>query len=143
MSATYINNGSGYIQFSGIITDVEINNLGTTPYIFNLPANFAPFNFAYTVTSGTIQPVFTSDLFIECISTGRNIFGVRNLNIINTYFLSSYVNNPLNTIPPSNGSYATDQELLVNNYQIYPTNGLNPTPGDYFWKYTFTGFYLY
>lgn len=143
MSATYLNRGSGYIQFSGIITDVELNNLGTTPYVFNLPANFAPFNFAYTVISGTIQPVFTNDLFIQCISTGRNVFGVRNISTVNYYFFCSYIVNSLNTLPISNGSFAYDQELLSNNYQISSANGLDPTPGDYFWKYTFTGFYLF
>jgi len=143
MSATYLDNRQGFIQFSGIITDVELNNLGTTPYIFNLPANFAPFNFAYIIPSGSIQQIFTSDLIIQCISTSRNIFGVKNVFNLNTYYLSSYINTTLVTTPIVTGSFAFDQDLIANNYQILPQDGADPTPGDYFYKYTFTGFYLF
>jgi len=140
MSATYLTN-NGLVQYTGIITDVQLNNLGSLPYTFDLPGNFVPFNFIYTVISGITQPVFLSDLVIYCISTSRNMFIVKNVTGINFYYLSSYNVNTSGT-PPATGSYSYDIELLPNNFQLIPLNGLDPTPGDYFWKYTFTGFFI-
>lgn len=144
MSATFINNNNGGLtQITGIIRDTEVNNLGTTPYVFNLPANFAPFNFAYKVISGVTQPNFTSDCIITCITTLRNIFGVKSIFTTN-YALSSYINTGLITGGPVlNVCLCYDQEFIPNNYIITSLDGLDPTPGDMSIQYVFTGFYLF
>jgi len=137
MSATYINTGGGFIQYSGIITTSEINNLGTTPYNFTTPENFAPLGFLLTPISGVTAPIFTSQLIFETLSNIRPLFfgaDPQNINFT-TYF-------GLRTFPLVLPTYtaALNIELnIINNFVLVPEDGNDPTPGDFTYKYNLFG----
>jgi hypothetical protein len=137
MSATYINTGGGFIQYSGIITTSEINNLGTTPYNFTTPENFAPLGFLLTVISGTTQPIFTALLSFITVSNNRTLFLGINPAIVD---FTNFYGFPLLPIP--NPTYATALNIELykpNNFVLTPSDNADPTPGDYTYKYNLFG----
>lgn len=136
MSATYINNGGALLQIAGTITPAEINALGTTPYIFTTPQNFMPLAFAITYISGTTTPIFSSVLEIRTITNNRVIFIGTDPQNMNFYMFYGYPNGAL-------ASQAINIEILANNYQLTPLNGLDPTPGNFTYKYNLIGTILY
>jgi hypothetical protein len=136
MSATYINTGGGLIQYSGIITTSEINNLGTTPYIFTTPAGFMPTAFAIKVTNGTTQPGFTSLLLIETISSSKVLFLGTDPGGIDVYNFFGLQTRPVGI--PTHVA-AQNIELLINNFHLLPQNLVDPTPGDYTYKFNLLG----
>jgi hypothetical protein len=141
MSATYINTGGGFIQYSGIITAAEINTLGTAPYIFITPQNFLPICFGIAPISGTTPQVFSSILTFATLS--NRIFFQGNLTTgIDLYSFWGY-----RLLPPISPTYAEafniDFFSGANNFQLVPSNGSDPTPGDYDYKYNLIGTILF
>jgi hypothetical protein len=141
MSATYINTGGGLIQYSGIITAAEMNTLGTAPYNFTTPENFAPLGFLLTAISGTTQPIFSSILSFETLSNNRPLFyGVESLSInITNYF--GLRTTPL--ITPTHTQALNIELNIINNFILIPVDGNDPTPGDYNYKYNLIGTILF
>ena len=140
MSATYINNGGALLQISGIITASEINALGTTPYVFTTPQNFMPLGFAITVLSGTIVPIFTDILYLETVSNNRIVFAGVDPQVIDIYIFYGFRAFPI--ITPEY-TQALNIEIFTNNYQLRPADLLDPTPGDFVYKYNLIGTILF
>jgi hypothetical protein len=141
MSATYINTGGGFIQYSGIITTSEINNLGTTPYNFTTPENFAPLGFLLTPISGTTTPIFSSLLSFQTLSNNRTLFTAQdpgNVNFTNFFGFK--------TLPLINPTYTTALNIelnIINNFILIPSDGNDPTPGDYTYRFNLMGTILF
>lgn len=125
-----INNGM--LQISGTISAAEVNALGSTPFVFSTPENFMPLAFAITYISGTTAPLFTSVLEINTVTNNRVVFLGNDPQNMNFYYFYSY---------PNGGviSQAVNIEPLANNYQLTPQDGLDPTPGDFIYKYNLIG----
>ena len=140
MSATYINNGGALLQISGIITASEVNALGSVPFVFQTPENFMPLGFAITVLSGITTPIFTDDLFVETVSNNRIVFVGTDPQGIGFYNFYGFRTFPL--IAPTY-TEALNIEIFTNNYQLRPADLLDPTPGDYIYKYNLIGTILF
>ena len=140
MSATYINNGGALLQISGIITASEVNALGTVPFVFQTPDNFMPLGFAITVLSGITTPIFTDDLLLNTVTNFRTVFRGDDPQNIGFYNFYGFVSFPL-LIPEY--TQALNIEIYTNNYQLTPANSLDPTPGDYIYKYNLIGTILF
>ena len=140
MSATYINNGGALLQISGIITASEVNALGTVPFVFQTPENFMPLGFAITVLSGITIPIFTDILYVETVSNNRIVFAGTDPGSINFYNFFGYRTFPI--ITPEY-TQAQNIEIFTNNYQLRPADLLDPTPGDYIYKYNLIGTILF
>lgn len=125
-----INNGM--LQISGTISAAEVNALGSTPFVFSTPENFMPLAFAITFISGTTPPIFTSVLEISTVTNNRVVFTGGEPQNMNFYFFYGY---------PSGGgvTQAVNIEIFANNYKLTPLDNLDPTPGDYVYKYNLIG----
>ena len=129
-----INNG--LLQVSGTITISEVNSLGSVPFVFSTPENFAPIFFALTAISGTTQPTFTSNLHIETVNINRAVLIGPDPANINSY---TFFGQPLRPIGTPTHGVASNIDLLPNNLQLTPVDGLNPIAGDYIYKYNLIG----
>ena len=130
----YVIKQNELLNISGIITAAEVNNLGSTPYAFTTPANFAPIGFNITAISGLTQPTFTSDLIV-CDSTFRVIFSGYDPAAIFLYNFYGYNVATLGII-----SQALNIDIVTeNNFLITPSDSVDPTPGDYIYKFNFYG----
>jgi hypothetical protein len=140
MSATYINTGGGFIQYSGIITAAEMNTLGTAPYNFITPQNFLPICFGIAPISGTTAQVFSS--IITLTTLANRIFFQGNLPTgIDLYSFWGY--RLLPAISPTYAEAFNIDFLGSNNFQLIPNNFTDPTPGDYDYKYNLIGTILF
>jgi len=138
MSATYINTGGELIQYTDIITAAEMNTLGTTPYNFITPQNFIPLCFGITPISGNTPQVFTSILQIQTLI--NRIFFQGDLPTgLNFYSFWGYRLVP--SVSPT-FSMAFNIDTVPNNFLLTPVNGIDPTPGDYDYKYNLIGCFL-
>jgi hypothetical protein len=140
MSATYINSDRGFIQFTGIITAAEMNTLGTAPYNFITPENFVPICFGIAPKSGTTPQVFTSILTFATLSN-RIFFQGTLTTGIDLYSFWGYRLLPVIS-PTYAEAFNIDFFSGANNFQLVPSNGSDPTPGDYDYKYNLIGFVL-
>jgi len=131
-------NSTPFINITGIISVSEINNLGTTPYVFNTPANFNPIGFCITAISGTTQPTFSSKLLIQNISTSRNLYLGTDPANIDFYNFFGYITNVL--FSPQFGEALNIETSIPNNFQLLPEDSTDPSPiGDYTYKFNFYG----
>lgn len=142
MSAVYINNGGALLQISGIITDAEVNALGSAPFIFQTPANFMPLGFYLTAYSGNTQPTFTENLCLQTVSDTRILFS--GLDPANVDYYSVF-GLRLEPPPPGSPTQVGSYNILINlenNLQLTSLIGNDPTPGDYTYKYNLVGLIL-
>jgi hypothetical protein len=129
-----INNG--IIQISGTISAAEVNSLGSVPYIFTTPENFIPLGFAITVLSGITQPIFTDLLNVQTVTSSRIVFVGTDPGAISVYNFYGFRILPI--ISPKY-TEALNIEIFTNNYQLLPADNLDPTPGDFTYKYNLIG----
>ena len=129
-----INNG--LLQVSGIITATEVNSLGSVPFVFSTPEHFMPLGFAITVLSGITQPIFSDLLNVQTVTNNRIIFVGTDPQAISIYNFYGYRTFPI--IAPEY-TEALNIEIFTNNYQLTPADGLDPTAGDYIYKYNLIG----
>jgi len=127
---------NGLIQISGTISVAEVNALGTTPFVFSTPENFAPLFFALVPISGTLQPSFTSNLHIETVNINRTILIGTDPANVNAY---TFFGQPIRPLPNPTHANALNIDLLPNNFQLTPIDTADPTPGDYIYKYNLLG----
>jgi hypothetical protein len=129
-----INNG--LLQVSGTITASEVNSLGSVPFVFSTPENFMPLGFAITVLSGITQPIFSDVLNLQTVSGLKIIFVGTDPGSIGLYNFYGFRTYPI--IAPE-FTEALNIEIFTNNYQLTAANGLDPTAGDYIYKYNLIG----
>lgn len=130
---------NNFLNVSGVLTAAQVNTLGTTPFVFNTPANFYPVGFALKAESGAAQPAFSSKLCIITIDTPRILYLGTDPAVFGFTNFFGMITNVLFT--PQFGE-ATNIELLPNNFNLTPEDFTDPTPGDYTYKYNFYGFVL-
>jgi len=121
----------------GIITAAQVNALGSTPFVFETPANFIPVGFVLTPNSGTTQPIFSSPLVVITVSSSRVVFvgtDPANVDFSTLFGLSA------NSLGPVTFVEATNIELTQNNFSLTPEDFTDPTPGDYEYRYILFGF---
>jgi len=95
-----------------------------------------PLGFAITVLSGITQPIFSDILTVETVTNNRIIFEGTDPQSISFYNFYGFRTFPI--IAPEY-TEALNIEIFTNNYQLTPANGLDPTAGDYIYKYNLIG----
>jgi hypothetical protein len=133
----YLVNSTPFINITGIISISEVNNLGTTPYVFNTPANFTPIGFSITAASGSLQPAFSSKLLISTVSSARTLYLGTDPAVTDLYNFYGYITNVL--FSPQFGEAVNIETTIANNFQLQPQDAADPTPGDYAYKFNFFG----
>lgn len=129
----------GIYNVRGVITTAEINALASTPFVFQTPDNFTPIGFNLTATSGTTQPTFTAPLGVFTVSSLRPFFIGTDPANVGFYTFFGFVLNNLAVTPYSE---AINIELTANNFQLTPSDFVDPIPGDYEYLYNFYGYVL-
>jgi hypothetical protein len=134
----YLINGNNLINFKGIITAAQMNTIGSVPLIFDTPANFYPIGFTLTVLSGTISPIFSSDLGVFCINNSVPLFLGSGPGFATTFF-------GFKIDTPGSTAFATAQfiDLTGPNFYFTVETGIDPvSPGDLEYGYNFYGYIL-
>ena len=131
----YLINQSFY-NISGIISFSEVNNIGTTPFVFNTNANFIPVGFNLASVNGSTIQNWADDIIVSTILNPRVLFQFEPPSVIDFYNFYGY----LTALPNANNGARNIELGIANNFCLTTTSGSDPSPGDCDFKYNFYGF---